>query len=108
MRIRRPPMHKPRIEGAAFVALATALLVLPGRSVPRHSSPEQAGLGLKPDALLGSRPVLALKAQVPLNFEANTGQTDSQVRFLSRNSGYTLFLTKDKAVFAFEGSRQIQ
>ena len=35
----------------------------------------------------------------PLNFEANQGQTDSQVKFLSRGDGYSLFLTSDEAVF---------
>src|SRR5439155_15844210 len=30
---------------------------------------------------------------LPLIFEANQGQTDSQVKFLARGSGYTLFLT---------------
>jgi hypothetical protein len=32
-------------------------------------------------------------ASLPLFFEANRGQTDPRVRFLSRASGYTLFLT---------------
>jgi uncharacterized repeat protein (TIGR01451 family) len=33
-------------------------------------------------------------------FEPNHGQTDPQVRFLSRAPGYTLFLTQDEAVLA--------
>ena len=36
---------------------------------------------------------------VPLNFEANQGQTDSRVKFLSRGDGYALFLTSHEAVF---------
>jgi hypothetical protein len=36
--------------------------------------------------------------RLPLSFEANVGQTDPQVRFLSRGSGYTLFLTSGEAV----------
>jgi len=36
--------------------------------------------------------------KLPLSFEANQGQTDSQVQFLSRGKGYTLFLTKTEAV----------
>ena len=36
--------------------------------------------------------------QSPMNFEANDGQTDSRVKFLSRGSGYTLFLTSSDAV----------
>src|SRR5437660_7898279 len=42
--------------------------------------------------------VLAAYGKVPLSFEANQGQTDPQVRFLSRGSGYTLFLTPTEAV----------
>jgi uncharacterized protein (TIGR03437 family) len=36
---------------------------------------------------------------VPLSFEANQGQTDSQVQFLSRGDGYSLFLTSNEVVF---------
>jgi len=39
-------------------------------------------------------------AKVPLHFEPNQGQTDEQVNFLSRGSGYTLFLTATEAVLA--------
>jgi hypothetical protein len=40
--------------------------------------------------------------QLPLVFEANLGQTDSQVRFLSRGSGYGLFLTPTEAVLVLK------
>lgn len=38
--------------------------------------------------------------KLPLQFEANQGQTDSEVKFLSRGSGYSLFLTSTEAVLA--------
>ncbi len=38
--------------------------------------------------------VLAAYGQLPLSFEANSGQTDSRVKFLARGSGYILFLTE--------------
>jgi len=38
---------------------------------------------------------------LPLSFEANQGQADHQVRFLSRGSGYTFFLAPSEAVLAF-------
>ena len=38
--------------------------------------------------------------QSPMSFEVNQGQTDSRVKFLSRGSGYTLFLTSSEAVLA--------
>ena len=39
-------------------------------------------------------------AKIPLYFEENVGQTDAQVRFLSRGRGYGLFLTPTEAVLA--------
>jgi hypothetical protein len=42
--------------------------------------------------------------QLPMSFEANRGQTDPQVEFVSRGSGYTLFLTKNDAVFALNAA----
>jgi uncharacterized repeat protein (TIGR01451 family) len=36
--------------------------------------------------------------KLPLAFEVNQGQTDKQVKFLSRGRGYTLFLTTTEAV----------
>src|SRR5882724_2603372 len=36
--------------------------------------------------------------KLPLQFEANRGQTDKQVHFLSRGAGYSLYLTSSEAV----------
>src|SRR5437879_13365209 len=36
--------------------------------------------------------------KLPLHFEANRGQTDKDVRFLSRGLGYSLYLTAGEAV----------
>jgi len=44
--------------------------------------------------------------KLPLSFEANRGQTDERVKFLSRTKGYTLFLTGDEAVLALRGKAQ--
>ena len=38
--------------------------------------------------------------KLPLHFEANRGQTDTEVKFLSHGPGYTLFLTPTEAVLA--------
>jgi hypothetical protein len=45
--------------------------------------------------------------KLPLSFEANQGQTDSRVKFFSRTSTYTLFLTADEAVLAVRGEDEI-
>jgi len=39
---------------------------------------------------------------LPLSFEANQGQTDPQVKFISRGSGYTLYLTNTEAVLTLK------
>ncbi len=50
--------------------------------------------------------VIASYGKLPLSFEANQGQTDSQVRFVSRGRGYSLFLTGDEAVLTLRGGSQ--
>lgn len=45
--------------------------------------------------------------RLPLAFEANQGQTDPQVKFVSRGAGYNLFLTTTEAVLTLHrASRQ--
>src|SRR5918996_5219399 len=39
--------------------------------------------------------------KLPLTFEANVGQTDPRVEFVSRGDGYAFFLTASEAVIAF-------
>jgi hypothetical protein len=53
-----------------------------------------------------SRPVLEDHyGQLPLSFEANRGQTDPSVRFLSRGDGYSLFLTDSEAVLSLRNTK---
>ena len=58
-------------------------------------------------AATAPEPSSAMKAEIesnygklPLSFEANQGQTDSQVKFLARGRGYALFLTPTEAVLS--------
>src|SRR5258706_12829782 len=44
--------------------------------------------------------VLDTYGRLPLAFEANQGQTDPQVKFVSRGTGYNLFLTATEAMLA--------
>jgi hypothetical protein len=46
--------------------------------------------------------IQASYASLPLAFEANQGQTDSQVKYMARGNGYTLFLTASDAVFSLQ------
>jgi hypothetical protein len=52
---------------------------------------------------LGAAPALVADyAGGPMTFEANQGQTDAQVQFLSRGTGYALFLTPTEAVLSLQ------
>lgn len=48
--------------------------------------------------------VIATDGGLPLRFEANLGQTDGRVRFLSRGSGSTVFLTPHDMVVTAAGT----
>lgn len=83
------------------IALVSGLFLLADNTLgsgPPFGSPQQ------PDS--GTRLRIAeAYARLPLVFEANRGQSDEQVRFLARGSGYTLFLTPGEMVLALGGSR---
>jgi Beta-propeller repeat len=50
-----------------------------------------------------SKPQLtATMMGMPLQFEANHGQVDAQVQFLTRGNGYTLFLTQTESVMVLQ------
>lgn len=46
--------------------------------------------------------VTAAMVGMPLQFEANYGQVDEQVKFLARGQGYTLFLTPTESVMVLQ------
>jgi hypothetical protein len=48
-----------------------------------------------------------LFSALPMSFEANQGQTDRDVNFLSRGQGYTLFLTREEAVLRLKGPTSV-
>lgn len=50
---------------------------------------------------IAERTIAEHYGKLPLSFEANIGQTDSSVKYLSRTREYSLFLTGDEAVLAF-------
>lgn len=70
------------------------------RVLDQSSVPERSGLA---SASSKSRRIAQIErtyGQLPMSFEANEGQTDPQVRFLSRGQGYGLFLTSTGAVLS--------
>ena len=75
---------------ALSVLLVSFLVSRPGDSAAESSSS-------RADDVTKSR-IQAAFLSSPLRFEANQGQTDAKVKFLSRGKGYTLFLTPTEAV----------
>ena len=70
-----------------LLALAVTVFIGGGTLAPKPVSETRLGADLK-----------QAYGNLPMRFEANQGQTDSSVRFLSRGSGYGLFLTSGEAV----------
>jgi len=109
---RRTAAARPAVFAGLFaltVACAVLILVLTPRFAPRRSSqPSPATQSTLPShSFDGSEIPPATRTHVaetygklPLTFESNQGQSDKQVKFLSRGEGYTLFLTGDEAVLS--------
>ena len=53
-------------------------------------------------AVVSQPRIAATLMAMPLQFEANHGQVDAHVKFLSRGSGYTLFLTPTESVMVLQ------
>jgi hypothetical protein len=87
-----------------FLYLATALLFSQSRPVPlARPSASPASSATPADPKTEAR-IVESYGKLPLSFEANHGQTDPSVKFLSRTGAYSLFLTGDEAVFTLRGS----
>jgi hypothetical protein len=80
--------------------LAVVLLALAGMLgwLGPHSRKEP----LKAPCITARARAAEAYGKLPLRFEANAGQTGDRVKFLSRGSGYTLFLTSSEAVLALK------
>jgi hypothetical protein len=72
------------------------------RTAPYSSATEPSSAPASPPAISPAARARAMKVfgGLPMMFEANQGQTDPRVKFLSRAPGYTLFLTDQEAVLS--------
>jgi Beta-propeller repeat/Abnormal spindle-like microcephaly-assoc'd, ASPM-SPD-2-Hydin len=87
------------------------LLLTPFRGAVRRMHQTRAGLSPVPASTAANHsssnadPMLVeAYGKLPLGFEENQGQTNSEVRFVSHGSGYELFLTPQDAVLALRSS----
>lgn len=81
--------------GALLVAVTLAVTTLGSTHTtsPSPASPRSRAANVRTKAAYVRR---------PLAFEANVGQVDPQVRYFSRSSGYSVFLTDTEAVIALK------
>src|SRR5580704_12810788 len=99
----RRPMKSLRLACLLTILLTTAVLAQTNPAPLSQPPVTKNGLS-QPDPAEHSKFVESY-GKLPLSFEANQGQTDGRVKFLSRGSGYTLFLTADEAVFSLQGNK---
>jgi hypothetical protein len=97
------------VVGALFAASVAGILARPMKGTPSQPS----GRPIAPRAGVaagGARTPVAVFAkmygELPLRFEANLGQTDSQVKFISRGADSALFLTATDAVLTLDQSSE--
>ncbi len=88
------------ISATIFVlTAATACIVLVGDRGREPISQAPASLTTQRSQVLNTF------AQMPLSFEPNQGQTDGRVKFLSRRSNFTIYLTSDGATLSMRSTR---
>src|SRR5438445_3810956 len=85
------PTGRIPVRGVKGMILLLALALASCAPAPATRTSTEIPQATKPQ-------VLAAYGKLPLSFEANQGQTDPRVKFLSRGSGYLLFLTPTEAV----------
>jgi hypothetical protein len=82
--------------GLSLIAIA----LLPGIVMAQNTITGGIAGRITPEATKAH--ILEGYGKLPLSFEANHGQTDNKVKFLSRGHGYSLFLTGNEAVIALK------
>jgi hypothetical protein len=96
-----------QVKGAGpAYAKGHAVSALPGDDNGGHVSGirvQTVASGTHPDTPVQRVSIVESYGRVPLAFEANQGQTDPHVKFVSRGPGYGLFLTTSEAVLTKVG-----
>jgi hypothetical protein len=91
-------MHSPCLVSlviSAITAVAIPVLFTTSLLAQSNSQSDQADQSRIRDSY----------GNLPLSFEANQGQADSQVKFLTHAGAYSLFLTGEEAVLTLHGAK---
>src|SRR5712692_2144053 len=97
--------HNVILGSAAILALACFASESAGQSTENRASATQISPSASAPSPVNKQKVTEEYGKLPLSFEANHGQTDAKVKFLSRGPGYKLFLLPDEAVLTLEKAR---
>ena len=84
---KRSSLIRRSLLSGVVLATSAALAAVPGQVTVKAPAPDRAESAKN-------------YGKLPLAFEINQGQADPGVKFLSRGSGYSLFLTASEAVLA--------
>ena len=95
----------PRVSSCIFFVFFLTAIIATASGQEQSSVLKQA-TAAPPEIASGQQAVAEHYAELPLSFEANQGQADGQVRFLSRGTGYSFYLTRDGATLTFAPGAQ--
>jgi len=97
--MRATPQHRLTIIEALAASRLAFIFLLTLTAAAMAGDPAIPRSKPKSDSVARAR-VAQVYGRLPLRFEANQGQTDAQVKFLSRGRGYGLFLTPTEALLS--------
>ena len=92
-----------------IIPMLFLLWALPLSMLPRVAATPVATVKTNPTSPNTAAVKMSLSknyGKLPLSFEPNMGQSDKQVKFLSRGQGYSVFLTPTEAVFSLSGNEK--
>ncbi len=103
----KPSTPQPRYAKAIWTAVilltvAGLLSATPANRNPRAEKAVATPVSAKKVGPSQQREITARLGLLPLRFEANLGQADSQIQYTARGPGYSLNLTGDEAVVTLQ------
>jgi hypothetical protein len=96
------------IPGRSFAFAVLCLFLHLSSALAQESPSTQANVSPTGNSKISTaekQKIAAAAINLPIFFEANQGQTDPSVQFLTRGQGYTLLLTPTETVFAESKTR---
>ncbi len=102
----RSLMRPLTVAAAAMVTVTTALTAF--TLTPPVPEAAAAAVPVADSSAAAENDARRAFAEMPLSFEANRGQVDARSRYVASGDGFTLFLTRDRAVFDLEAPRRTE